>query len=106
MSTQPTATRRNLTPDEIDLVVGRRIQALIDATNTGTHDFQHITQGRIADALGVSRPYISQIVNGKRPLLREYLNPLAKFLRVHPHAIAHPDELPERTVRRTAGVAA
>lgn len=106
MSHHTTATRRNLAPEEIDLAIGRRISALLDTRNYGLHDDDRLTQARLADAIGVSRPYLSQVVNGKRPLLREYLNPLALRLGVHPHAIAHPDELPERQRARTSGVAA
>lgn len=106
MSPTPPVTRRPLTPEETDQAVGARIRALLDRHNHGLDKADQLTQAKLADSLGVSRPYISQVISGTRPLLRENLTPLAKRLRVHPHAIAFPEELPPRRRNNGKGIAA
>lgn len=97
-----------LDPEVRDQCVGRRIATVMDLTNQFAlrRERPVVTQADLADVLGVSRPYMSQVIAGKRPLLREYLVPLARYLHVDPRAIAHESELPERRGPRTTGVAA
>lgn len=97
-----------LDPEVRDQCVGRRIATVMDLTNQFAlrRERPVVTQADLADVLGVSRPYMSQVIAGKRPLLREYLVPLARYLHVDTRAIAHESELPERKAPRTTGVAA
>lgn len=71
-----------------DRRVGATIRALMDA--------HRISRGEIAQALGVSGPYISLMCSGSKPLLREYLPKVADVLQVPQEAIALPEELKER----------
>jgi len=69
---------------EEELIPADVVNALIDGENPVKiwRKFRGLTQGQLADAAGISKPYLSQIETGKRKGSTDILSALAKALKV------------------------
>jgi DNA-binding XRE family transcriptional regulator len=69
---------------EEELIPAEVVNALIDGENPVKvwREFRGLTQGQLADAAGISKPYLSQIETGKRKGSTDILSALAKALKV------------------------
>ena len=67
-----------------ELIPSEVVDALIDGENPVKvwREFRGLTQQRLADAAGISKPYLSQIETGKRKGSADILSALAKALKV------------------------
>lgn len=97
MTTQPLVT---LVPDvaaDMNRRVGITITEMIQLWNRNVPDTQKLTQDTIATHLGVTRPYVSQMLNGRKRIPAEYLPRIAQLLGVNPDGIAMPGQLQPKT---------
>ena len=69
---------------EEELIPSEVVDALIDGENPVKvwREFRGLTQQQLADAAGISKPYLSQIETGKRKGSTGILSALAKALKV------------------------
>ena len=69
---------------EEELIPSEVVDALIDGENPVKvwREFRGLTQQQLADATGISKPYLSQIETGKRRGSTDILSALAKALKV------------------------
>ena len=69
---------------EEELIPSEVVDALIDGENPVKvwREFRGLTQQQLADATGISKPYLSQIETGKRKGSTDILSALAKALKV------------------------
>ncbi len=67
-----------------ELIPAEVVDALIDGENPVKvwREFRGLTQQQLADAAGISKPYLSQIETGKRKGSADVLSALAKALKV------------------------
>ena len=78
------AAKAALENGEDELIPSEVVDALIDGENPVKvwREFRGLTQQQIADAAGISKPYLSQIETGKRKGSMDILSALAKALHV------------------------
>ena len=78
------AAKAELERGEDELIPAEVVFALIDGENPIKvwREFRGLTQGQLADAAGISKPYLSQIETGKRKGSTDILSALAKALKV------------------------
>ena len=78
------AAKAALENGEDDFIPSEVVDALIDSENPVKvwREFRGLTQQQIADAAGISKPYLSQIETGKRKGSTDILSALAKALHV------------------------
>jgi DNA-binding XRE family transcriptional regulator len=69
---------------EEELIPSEIVNAILDGENPVKvwREFRGLTQGQLADAAGISKPYLSQIETGKRKGSTDILSALAKVLKV------------------------
>jgi transcriptional regulator with XRE-family HTH domain len=80
-------------PNEVYLKLGRRIKALRDQLG--------MSQQRLADLLGISRPIISQIENGERKTCTDELIKLSKAFNVSIESLLNLKTEPEVVLQET-----
>jgi DNA-binding XRE family transcriptional regulator len=73
-----------LTNGEEETVPGEVVFAFLDGENPlkGWREYRHLSQARLAEAAGISVPYLSQIENNKRQASTAVLSALARVLQV------------------------
>jgi len=78
------AAKAELERGEDELIPAEVVYAIIDGENPVKvwREFRGLTQGQLADAAGISKPYLSQIETGKRKGSTDILSALAKMLNV------------------------
>ena len=78
------AAKAELERGEDELVPAEVVFAILDGENPVKvwREFRGLTQGQLADAAGISKPYLSQIETGKRKGSTDILSALAKALNV------------------------
>lgn len=76
--------------------IGNRIKALRNAVG--------MSQERLAELLGVSRPTISQIENGDRKVLAEELKELADIFNTSADSLLNPQKLPTVSVKESKAI--
>jgi len=78
------AAKTALENDEDELIPSEVVYAILDGENPIKvwREFRGLTQGQLADAAGISKPYLSQIETGKRKGSTDILSALAKALHV------------------------
>jgi DNA-binding XRE family transcriptional regulator len=78
------AAKAALENGEDELIPAEVVDALIDGENPVKvwREYRGLTQQQLADAAGISKPYLSQIETGKRKGSADVLSALAKALKV------------------------
>lgn len=78
------AAKAALEKGEDELIPGEIVFALIDGENPIKvwREYRGLTQQQLADAAGISKPYLSQIETGKRKGTTNILSAIAKALDV------------------------
>jgi len=69
---------------EDELIPSEVVFAILDGKNPIKvwREFRHLTQQQVAEAVGISKPYLSQIETGKRRGTTEVITAIAKALDV------------------------
>ena len=78
------AAKAALERGEDELIPAEVVFAILDGENPIKvwREFRGLTQQQLADAAGISKPYLSQIETGKRKGSADILSALAKALKV------------------------
>ena len=78
------AAKAALENGEDELIPSEVVYAILDGENPIKvwREFRGWTQGQLADEVGISKPYLSQIETGKRKGRTDILSALAKALNV------------------------
>ena len=78
------AAKAELERGEDELIPADVVFAILDGENPVKvwREFRGLTQQQLADAAGISKPYLSQIETGKRKGSTDILSALAKALNV------------------------
>lgn len=78
------AAKAELEKGEDELIPSEVVFAIIDGENPIRvwREYRGLTQQKLADAAGISKPYLSQIETGKRKGTTEILSAIAKALEV------------------------
>ena len=78
------AAKAELERGEDELIPADVVFAILDGENPVKvwREFRGLTQQQLADAAGISKPYLSQIETGKRKGSTDILSALAKALKV------------------------
>jgi DNA-binding XRE family transcriptional regulator len=78
------AAKAALENGEDELIPSEVVFAILDGENPVKvwREFRGLTQAQLADAAGISKPYLSQIETGKRKGSTDVLSALAKALNV------------------------
>jgi len=78
------AAKASLEKGEDELIHSEVVFSIMDGENPVKvwREFRGLTQQQLADAAGISKPYLSQIETGKRKGTTEILSALAKALKV------------------------
>ena len=78
------AAKDELERGEDELIPAEVVFAILDGENPikAWREFRGLTQQQLADAAGISKPYLSQIETGKRKGSTDILSALAKALKV------------------------
>ncbi len=78
------AAKAELERGEDELIPAEMVFAILDGENPVKvwREFRGLTQQHLADAAGISKPYLSQIETGKRKGSTDVLSALAKALKV------------------------
>ena len=78
------AAKSALEKGEDELIPGEVVFAILDGKNPIKvwREYRGLTQQQLADAAGISKPYLSQIETGKRTGATEVLSAIAKALDV------------------------
>jgi DNA-binding XRE family transcriptional regulator len=78
------AAKAELERGEDELIPSKVVFAILDGENPVKvwRDFRGLTQQQLADAAGISKPYLSQIETGKRKGSADILSALARVLKV------------------------
>ena len=78
------AAKAELERGEDELIPADVVFAILDGENPVKvwREFRGLTQQQLADAAGISKPYLSQIETGKRKGSADILSALAKALQV------------------------
>ena len=78
------AAKATLENGEDELIPSEVVFAILDGVNPIKvwRDYRGLTQQQLADAAGISKPYLSQIETGKRTGTTEILSAIAKALDV------------------------
>ncbi len=78
------APKAELENGQDELIPSEVVNAILDGENPIKvwREFRGLTQGQLADAAGISKPYLSQIETGKRKGSTDILSVLAKALNV------------------------
>jgi DNA-binding XRE family transcriptional regulator len=76
--------KAELENDEDEIIPSEVVEALLDGENPIKvwREFRGLTQQQLADAAGISKPYLSQIETGKRKGTVDILSAIAKALNV------------------------
>jgi transcriptional regulator with XRE-family HTH domain len=73
-------------------------RARIGATVRELREARHVTLDELARVIGISRPYLSNIEAGRKPLTSPLLGKIADALAVRPISIVRPDYFPADSV--------
>lgn len=78
------AAKAELERGEDELIPAEVVNAILDGENPIKvwREFRGLTQQQLADAAGISKPYLSQIETGKRKGSTDILSALARALQV------------------------
>ncbi|MDP1547892.1 MAG: helix-turn-helix domain-containing protein [Anaerolineales bacterium] len=78
------AAKAELENGEDELIPSEVVEALLDGENPIKvwREYRELTQQQLADAAGISKPYLSQIETGKRKGTVDILSAIAKALNV------------------------
>lgn len=78
------AVKAALERGEDELIPGEVVYAILDGENPIKvwREYRGLTQQQLADTVGISKPYLSQIETGKRTGTTEILSAIAKALDV------------------------
>lgn len=78
------AAKTELENGEDELIPSEVVYAILDGENPIKvwREYRELTQQQLADAAGISKPYLSQIETGKRNGTTEILSAIAKALNV------------------------
>ncbi|MEW6029071.1 MAG: helix-turn-helix domain-containing protein [Chloroflexota bacterium] len=92
------AAKAELERGEDELIPAEVVFAILDGENPvkAWREFRGLTQQQLADAAGISKPYLSQIETGKRKGSADILSALAKALQVTLDEVAAREESKKR----------
>lgn len=78
------AAKAELANGEDELIPSEVVYAILDGENPIKvwREYRELTQQQLADATGISKPYLSQIETGKRNGTMDILSTIAKVLHV------------------------
>lgn len=78
------AAKAELANGEDELIPSEVVYAILDGENPIKvwREYRELTQQQLADAAGISKPYLSQIETGKRKGTTDILSVIAKALHV------------------------